>query len=53
MGLPEIVDFARNFAVMVRVQGPVSPGLFSFNLLFELFVLRENTGELAELEFQC
>lgn len=24
MGLPEVADFARNFAVMVRVQGPVS-----------------------------
>ncbi|CBI30593.3 unnamed protein product, partial [Vitis vinifera] len=27
MGLPEIVDFARNFAVMVRVQGPDPKGL--------------------------
>lgn len=24
MGLPEVAEFARNFAVMVRVQGPVS-----------------------------
>ncbi|PON61385.1 Peptidase S1C [Trema orientale] len=27
MGLPETVDFARNFAVMVRVQGPDPKGL--------------------------
>lgn len=27
MGLPEIVDLARNFAVMVRVQGPDPKGL--------------------------
>lgn len=27
MGLPEIVDFARNLAVMVRVQGPDPKGL--------------------------
>ncbi|KAJ6935552.1 peptidase S1 [Populus alba x Populus x berolinensis] len=27
MGLPEIVDFARNFAVMVRIQGPDPKGL--------------------------
>lgn len=24
MGLPEVAEFARKFAVMVRVQGPVS-----------------------------
>lgn len=24
MGLPDVAEFARNFAVMVRVQGPVS-----------------------------
>lgn len=37
MGLPENVNFARNFAVMVRVQGPVSPLLFGsvrVNILF-------------------
>jgi hypothetical protein len=27
MGLPEIVDVARNFAVLVRIQGPVSPSI--------------------------
>ncbi|KAK9267768.1 hypothetical protein L1049_010202 [Liquidambar formosana] len=27
MGLPEVVDFARNFGVMVRVQGPDPKGL--------------------------
>lgn len=27
MGLPEIADFARNFAVMVKVQGPDPKGL--------------------------
>ncbi|KAM1004844.1 hypothetical protein EV1_004906 [Malus domestica] len=34
MGLPEIVDFARNFAVMVRVKGPDPKGLKMRNHAF-------------------
>lgn len=36
MGLPEIVDFARNLAVMVRVKGPVSFSLVFIPLLIFL-----------------
>ncbi|KAL6562119.1 hypothetical protein OROGR_003126 [Orobanche gracilis] len=34
MGLPEVADFARNFAVMVRVQGPDPKGLKMRNHAF-------------------
>ncbi|KAL3522300.1 hypothetical protein ACH5RR_015134 [Cinchona calisaya] len=34
MGFPEIVDFARNFAVMVRIQGPDPKGLKMRNHAF-------------------
>ncbi|XP_073137672.1 glyoxysomal processing protease, glyoxysomal [Henckelia pumila] len=34
MGLPEVADFARNFAVMVRVQGPDPKGLKMRNQAF-------------------
>ncbi|XP_057471812.1 glyoxysomal processing protease, glyoxysomal isoform X1 [Actinidia eriantha] len=37
MGLPEIVDFARNFAAMVRVQGPDPKGLKMRNHAFHLY----------------
>ncbi|KAH7857372.1 hypothetical protein Vadar_011929 [Vaccinium darrowii] len=37
MGLPEIVDVARNFAVMVRVQGPDPKGLKMRNHAFHLY----------------
>lgn len=30
MGVSEIVDYARNFSVMVKVQGPVSFFFFSY-----------------------
>ncbi|KAG8385530.1 hypothetical protein BUALT_Bualt03G0054800 [Buddleja alternifolia] len=34
MGLPEVADFARNFAVMVRVQGPDPKGMKMRNQAF-------------------
>ncbi|PIN07392.1 Peptidase Do [Handroanthus impetiginosus] len=34
MGLPEVADYARNFAVMVRVQGPDPKGLKMRNHAF-------------------
>lgn len=34
MGLPDVADFARNFAVMVRVQGPDPKGLKMRNHAF-------------------
>ncbi|XP_075523189.1 glyoxysomal processing protease, glyoxysomal [Primulina tabacum] len=34
MGLPEVADFARNFAVMVRVEGPDPKGLKMRNQAF-------------------
>ncbi|KAE9452563.1 hypothetical protein C3L33_15536, partial [Rhododendron williamsianum] len=37
MGLPEIVDVARNFAVLVRVQGPDPKGLKMRNHAFHLY----------------
>ncbi|KAF7149964.1 hypothetical protein RHSIM_Rhsim02G0132600 [Rhododendron simsii] len=37
MGVPEIVDVARNFAVLVRVQGPDPKGLKMRNHAFHLY----------------
>ncbi|KAL6198397.1 hypothetical protein ACLB2K_028186 [Fragaria x ananassa] len=37
MGLPEIVDFARNFSVMVRVKGPDPKGLKMRNHAFHQY----------------
>ncbi|KAL6992533.1 hypothetical protein U1Q18_010643, partial [Sarracenia purpurea var. burkii] len=37
MGLPEIVEVARNFAVMIRVQGPDPKGLKMRNHAFHLY----------------
>ncbi|GMJ14685.1 degradation of periplasmic proteins 15 [Hibiscus trionum] len=37
MGLPETVDFARNFSVLVRVQGPDPKGLKMRNHAFHLY----------------
>ncbi|KAL1560248.1 glyoxysomal processing protease, glyoxysomal-like isoform X1 [Salvia divinorum] len=37
MGLPEVAEFARNFAVMVRVQGPDPKGLKMRNHAFHQY----------------
>uniref|UniRef100_A0A2P2KDB6 Glyoxysomal processing protease glyoxysomal-like isoform X3 n=1 Tax=Rhizophora mucronata TaxID=61149 RepID=A0A2P2KDB6_RHIMU len=37
MGLPEVVDFARNFAVMVKVHGPDPKGLKMRNHAFHQY----------------
>ncbi|KAL3617123.1 hypothetical protein CASFOL_039517 [Castilleja foliolosa] len=43
MGLPEVADFARNFAVMVRVQGPDPKGLKMRNHAFHHY----NSGKTS------
>ncbi|KAL2484257.1 Glyoxysomal proCES [Forsythia ovata] len=43
MGLPEVADFARNFAVMVRVQGPDPKGLKMRNHAFHHYISGKTT----------